>query len=297
MYEIFDNTADNEKIYRFFNENTNYKVMQASGPADTVCIFFSSNSLFLPSTYSSFHSTIVDRDRYEWENLAKDPELSQIAGEFIFVRDIYKNWWLEGLCGKYNSQAKMLDLLRNLTSGKRVLTVGTSAGGYAAILFGVRLQAERIYAFSSQIDLHIYNRWHPIKHYSKYLDGTQNNAKLDLHFELQEYRGALYYLYPSRCQEDIEQAQYIYMQDCKETEHIRMMPVRRSKHGRTVLPISVLKFLSMSAEQADKIYQHYRHKEINPYEFLFRTSGFLPGVRYLLGRMLKPLMSRIGRKR
>lgn len=290
MYQIFENAADNERIHRFFAENQNYKVVQADGPSDTVCIFFSSNSLFSPNTYSAFQNSVIEKDRYEWENLAKNPEVFKIAGTFVFVRDVYKNWWIEGLNGRYNTQSKMLDLMRDLTAGKRVLTVGNSAGGYAAILFGVQLGAERIYAFSAQINLHIYNTYHPIKYYSAYLDERRAKAELELLPIIRNYQGKLYFFYPCLCQEDIDQARYL---SNEKPDSCHMLPIRRRKHGSTVLPISILKFLSMPATQVDAVCQTYHGKQINPYDFLFRTSGFLTGIKYLVSQLVKVVIKRL----
>jgi len=43
--------------------------------------------------------------------------------------------------------------LRHETIGSVVYTIGSSAGGYAAVLFGVQLKAQRIYSFNGKFEL------------------------------------------------------------------------------------------------------------------------------------------------
>lgn len=47
----------------------------------------------------------------------------------------------------------MLKFLKQNTAGYRVITVGSSAGGYAAVLYGCLLNAEKVFAFNAQFEL------------------------------------------------------------------------------------------------------------------------------------------------
>lgn len=83
-----------------------------------------------------------------------------------------------------------------LTQGYKVVTVGSSAGGFMAILFGCLLNAEAIYAFSPQISLEIYNKYHPIRYFDKYRVEQQY---MDLKQLINEYKGTLYFFYAKAC--------------------------------------------------------------------------------------------------
>lgn len=71
----------------------------------------------------------------------------------VFVRDPYQAWYQLGISLKINNinaLAKHLQELTALSKAKKVITIGNSAGGYAALLFGCLLKADTILAFCPQ---------------------------------------------------------------------------------------------------------------------------------------------------
>lgn len=70
----------------------------------------------------------------------------------VFVKDFKQCWYQNGLVGKSHDVESTVRVLRDLIppSTKNLICLGTSAGGYAAIRFGVELNAERIIAFAPQ---------------------------------------------------------------------------------------------------------------------------------------------------
>jgi len=120
-----------------------------SFPDKSTCVvYFSSNGIYYPNDEDTFHREIVEKDRYDWYKTRK------AAYKHIFVRDVYKQWYLGGVNEDVNSIEKLVSRLIELTSGmQHVTTIGSSAGGYASILFGHYLNAEFIFAFSPQVDL------------------------------------------------------------------------------------------------------------------------------------------------
>jgi hypothetical protein len=70
-----------------------------------------------------------------------------------FVKDFHQSWYQKGLLGLTRSPTETADYLRDLIGerdGRRLVTLGASSGGYAAILYGCWLGAERVVAFSPQ---------------------------------------------------------------------------------------------------------------------------------------------------
>jgi hypothetical protein len=70
-----------------------------------------------------------------------------------FIKDFYQSWYQKGLLGLTHSPTETADYLRNLigdANGRRLVTLGASSGGYAAILYGCWLGAEKVLAFSPQ---------------------------------------------------------------------------------------------------------------------------------------------------
>lgn len=73
-----------------------------------------------------------------------------------FIKDFRQSWYQEGLLGLSQDIAGTEAVLRALIerhSPRHVVTLGVSAGGYAAILFGALLGVDRVAAFSPQIDV------------------------------------------------------------------------------------------------------------------------------------------------
>lgn len=68
----------------------------------------------------------------------------------LFIRDIHNSWYHRGIPGLGRHVDEAAGTLRGLIRSMgvaRVITIGQSMGGYAAIMFGVLLGAERILSF------------------------------------------------------------------------------------------------------------------------------------------------------
>ena len=70
----------------------------------------------------------------------------------IFVKDFKQCWYQKGLLGKTNDVKGSIEYLNNIIpkNTEKLIALGASAGGYAAIRFGISLNADRIMAFSPQ---------------------------------------------------------------------------------------------------------------------------------------------------
>lgn len=72
----------------------NYVVeINDSAAAGNLCvIYFTSNALYYPNTEASFTKSVIEKDYYEWRSNVPITAFKQ-----IFVRDIYKQWYLQGI--------------------------------------------------------------------------------------------------------------------------------------------------------------------------------------------------------
>lgn len=130
--------------------NLNYKIIYKNYENSNQCIiYFSSNGVYFPYTEDVFKKMIIEDDRYEW--FQRDP-FKEVA-KTIFIRDIFLNWYMNGISYTIDSPEKLLDFLKKETNGYEVITVGASSGGYAALAFGLLLKATRIFSFAPQINL------------------------------------------------------------------------------------------------------------------------------------------------
>lgn len=140
----------NSQVVRAAWESMPNYLIETTGQQKELCvIYFSSNAIYYPNDEATFRERIVSRNAFEWykSRIAK-------ADRHIFVRDVFKQWYVEGINREVPDHDSLLAFLQQATQGyRRVVTVGSSAGGYAAILFGCLLKAERIFAFCPQISI------------------------------------------------------------------------------------------------------------------------------------------------
>ncbi|WNC71179.1 hypothetical protein RGQ13_13745 [Thalassotalea psychrophila] len=125
----------------------NYKIINSSIKNGKCIVFFSGNGLYFPNTEEELNKTI-DTDRYEWQKLyPKNYE------KVIFIRDVYKQWYVEGINEEIDSIDKLKCFLDKEIEGFNTTFIGSSAGGYAAVLLGDICTVDLIISLSGQFDL------------------------------------------------------------------------------------------------------------------------------------------------
>lgn len=97
MY-VFQTDSDIVKKYR--DQNANYVIeIDSNSPHKDLCvIYFTSNAVYYPNTKAQFVDSIVEKDYYEWRQSAPISAYKQ-----IFIRDIYKQWYLQGINNQINT--------------------------------------------------------------------------------------------------------------------------------------------------------------------------------------------------
>lgn len=284
MHYFYDVPEHNAEVMEIYSGRDNYIIQAGTGNPDTVCLFFSSHGILGDGTIESFRKNIVNNDRFEFRNMSRTEPLSSVAGTFVFIRDLFNCWYMDGINSEINSHAKMTEWLKKITDGKRIISIGSSAGGYAAIYFGAQLSAESIYVFSSQMDLTVIGE-KTLKSY-KYYQEDMNNPEVKDHLSLREtiksYKGDLYYFYPNKCQFDIDQYEQV-----KDLENIKIFSMNRDKHGRSVYPPSMIKILCMPKTELDGLYNKFKGKKISAAYFMAITSGYKATVKYLWKQLRK----------
>jgi hypothetical protein len=82
----------------------------------------------------------------------------------LFLRDVFGIWYHRGLAGHTNDIDETIELLSSDIKERgfrEVVCVGNSAGGFAAILFGVGIGTDLVHAFSPQTFL---DKWRMLRH-------------------------------------------------------------------------------------------------------------------------------------
>lgn len=145
---------------------------------------------------------------FEFFNLTKDIETKK-----LYVRDPKQMWYHLGVPGAEGSVRSVAQHLRPIVSGqnpRRVVVVGNSAGGYAALLFGCVLNVDMVIAFSPQTFLnkkamaeHKDTRWKP-KLAKLYRVGDENFYDLKQVLYRHRHRKTEYQIhYPERNRLDV----------------------------------------------------------------------------------------------
>ena len=116
----------------------------------------------------------------------------------VFVRDLGQSWYHGGLPGHASDLEGTGDGLRTTLAGldaERVVFVGNSMGGYAAMLFGSMLDVDEVLAFAPQSFIDVENRrrkrdrrWPEQMKRAQALAGGRAEDLLPI---LAEYRGSM----------------------------------------------------------------------------------------------------------
>lgn len=241
----------------------NYRVENTGSKTGRAIIFFSSNGLYYPNDKRVFENTVISNDRYEWRNLAKHPSIRLYYEKIVYIRDIYKQWYVLGINNRLDSIDKIAFFLKEELRDYRITTCGSSAGGYMAVCIGELLDVERIFTNYGQFDLWIHNNPGPYIELYKY-DNTKNN-----YFNLRELidnkKNNIFYFYQGESEQDIRQSKSI--EECKVNKFI----FEGNGHGPGMKAICLPYLLSMTNDELEKLCDIYDGKVINKDEFYCRV--------------------------
>lgn len=259
-----DNT--NKTLRKYYEENENYKRIISDLNNKRCIIFFSGNGLYYPNTSDVFYQKVVVEDRYEWEGVAQSPLIKETFGTVIFVRDIYKTYYMKGINGDVSNIEKLLILLKEITSGLRVTTCGNSAGGYMAVIAGNYLQADWVFSFGGQ--------WN-IEHTKEYFVEACKK-EWGKYYNIVNYaKENVVWFYSALNEDDNIQKSYL-----GEDNKAMVFAMRSKYHGFLLLFPCYKVILTLSNERIKKLHKKYQNRLISQRRFaaellhggeLFRT--------------------------
>jgi hypothetical protein len=93
----------------------------------------------------------IEPPAFEWVKLT-----SELSCKRLLVRDVHQAWYQKGLPGHGDSLSQMVESLRELIAAhdvERLVVIGSSSGGYAALVVGTLLGADSVLAFGPQTTL------------------------------------------------------------------------------------------------------------------------------------------------
>lgn len=209
-------------IKKTYEENNNYRIEYSEDRDNSSCVavYFSSNAIFYPDTEAVFTDAIVLKDRYEWKK-----NRIKRANKHIFVRDLYKSWYLFGINSKLHNIESLCEFIKRETRGyKEIVMIGSSAGAYAAILIGTKIKANVILAFSPQWNLYDENIVEKLHRKRPDLE-TKDCQK---YYDLTKYGDceSVFYFVPIFSEDDI-----IQLNHAEELSKIHIIRIKSNLHG------------------------------------------------------------------
>lgn len=236
---------------------------------DYCAIYFCSNDIWFPHTEEIFRKRIVEKNFFEWYHCRIGK-----AYKHIFVRDIFKQWYLTGINGQINSPQKMLEFLKNETDGFKVITIGSSAGGYASALFGPKLKSEKSICFNAQFCLErLVKESCPTTSPLLFSIFKSNNGGAVNILNDIDSDTPIYYIYSDRSSWDVEQHEYT-----KGVQNVKCIEFNSSKHGIPFLKVALPKFINLEVGQLDELTRKVQHPLLFTIKFvgIYKTiSGFV----------------------
>lgn len=216
---------------------------------------------------------------------------THLPGSVLFLTDIDQVWYQNGVLGVGSSILDVVSFLQEVINEhrfERVVMIGNSAGGYAALLFGGLVGADVVHAFSPQTELINPHQGYFLDKLANARRATTDGALLDLRRALTERvpdtrrtTPALYLHYSRYCRKDRHHAHR--MQDIP---GIRLISYPSPIHGLAgllrdadlLLPLlqHALNGSSYDAEQAARSAKGLFWRAV--------SKALLPKIRSLLPR-------------
>lgn len=266
-YLIAENNEELKKLLSEAYENyDNFLIDDQSDENKIAMIYCSGNGIYTPNTPEVFREKIITKNRFEWTATKVD-----YPAKHIFIRDITKCFYQNGINSKINSVEKLTEFLKKETEGFKVRITGSSSGGFASVLFGMLLNAEYVLTFSCP--------YHPFILSDEYnsLAVMYKNYK---YMNLVDYVKAsdipIFYMLPS--ESECDKPQYPLVRDCK---NIRFASIISPSHGVPVNRYVLKKIINSSFETLEKIYVHPPEKPVSEFEFVkihFGKRAFIKRV-------------------
>ena len=233
----------------------------------TCIVFFSGNGIYFPDERDVFEKIIIGKDRYEWENLSDSEEIRAWADRIIFIRDIYKSWYVKGINEKINSVDEIIKWLSRVTQGWDVVTCGNSAGGYMAALVGSKIGAKCAFSFGGQWNISY--AWRKSKLIQKRY--PENSKYLDLTSLLKENQMPIFWFYSAKNENDLAQYRFLTM---NEIPYVYDFAMDSGEHGFVLFNSCYKKLLPLDSKEVIDLYEKYQGKIINLRLFCLELMGW-----------------------
>ena len=258
-YHVFQ--TDSDIVNKVYQEQDNYLIeYDKKGDNEWCAIYFCSNDIYYPNTKEIFQKRIIDKNFFEWYQSRINK-----AYKHIFIRDIFKQWYLAGINININSPKKLIDFLIKETHGYKVITIGSSAGGYAAILYGSFINTQYVLAFNPQYELKSL-----LERSSEAINPLLFRIKDERiqYFDITTYinrQTNIFYFYSNASKWDREQNKHL----IKNTPNLYKITFNTKHHGIPFLKVALPKVLNLNIEKLKSLSKNTH----NPIWFTIQMVG------------------------
>ena len=255
---------NSEIVRSVYINQQNYKIEYNNSCKKNICaIYFSSNDIYYPNNEEIFRKRIVEKNFFEWYNTRIN------ARKHIFLRDIFKQWYLEGINAELDSPEKIFEWLKRETEGYEVVTVGSSAGGYSAVLYGSLLKAQKVIAFNAQFSLKAIaddsgEKCNPLVYKYK---NTDRSKYFELKDKISDSVNYFYFLSVG-CENDMLQATKLFTPPIP-PKSFNCLRFKTAHHGIPFLKVALVKVRNMG----EKDLKGFSKKKNHPIWFTIRMVG------------------------
>jgi hypothetical protein len=279
------------KLMDVYSEHKNYEIIEFNERTDsnTCFIYFSSNGLYFPDDDPTFEREIIQKNRFEWRK-----NIAVSARKAIFIRDITEQWYLTGISSRINTIEKLCNFLESETEGFDVVCVGSSAGGYAAALFGSLLKASHVFCFSGQfsisyiLDIEATKIKNPtVVKYSGNSEYRKYYSIIDI---IRDNKVPIFYFFPGKSSIDIYQNNLI-----KGIDNVYSFNFNSSRHGTNCYKVNFLDLFELDITALRELHRQYLSSSIQPWDFSIKVSGLGKTVKYLLWQLPLSILVKINK--
>jgi hypothetical protein len=289
------NRNENKLVMDIYNNSPNYKIEINDEAEGNLCvIYFSSNGIYVKNTEEEFSRVIIKKDRFEWQKTKIEK-----AKKHIFLRDVTKNGYLDGINSKLNTMHKIIEFLRVETKGYRVVTLGSSSGGYCAFVAGVMLEADYIFSFTGQFSYDVsffqfdlcFDKETRIKRREekkKYADNHEIYPYFDILNNYMKRCEIPIFFFTSTLKMDMVQANLV-----KGRANVFTFEMDSDDHRLPVYIFNFSAIINSDPQHLLNLGTKYAYKKISKFKFSVEIMGFKETVKNLLRQKVRNKRSKI----
>lgn len=262
--------VDSAIVQEAYTSMDNYLICydQQKQGLNTCAVYFSSNYIYFPNNTETFKKEIIEKNKFEWFS-----QRYPSANKHIFIRDIFKQWYLKGINKNLNSIESLADFLKEELAGYTSVFIGSSSGGFMAVLLGSLLQVDRVYTFNGQFFLtDLLESSSPMV--DPILFQERSNPEVFKYYKIKDYLKnpeRIYYFYSSKSDWDIKQCSEIL------DTGIHVIAVNSGIHGIPFLTHNLKGLFSLNKKELKLL----KASIINPIWFSIQLVGVLKTFVFL----------------